>query len=109
MEAVLATQYVDRRMIELGYPNYLLRYRELVLGPGEHRQLDASGELYVIIGSVESWVSVFSDLGVYNTAIDNTNELAHEHTGLMIVRNPVGVPSRVRFLQAIPLNRSNTD
>ncbi len=109
MDTTLAANYVERRMREMGYPNYLLRHRELVLGPSEHRDIDASGELFLIIGSVAGWITIESDLGVYNTSIDSTNELAHEHTGLMIVRNPVGVPSRVQFLQAIPLNRSNTD
>lgn len=109
MEATLANNYVERRMVELGYPKYLLRYRELLLGPGEHLQIDASGELYLLIGSIDGWVTIQSDLGIYNSSITNTNELAHEHTGLMIVRNPVGVPSRVRFLQAIPLNRPKAD
>ncbi|MNE07273.1 hypothetical protein D3C87_22760 [compost metagenome] len=100
----LAIEIAEQMMRERGISceNYLLRYRHLVLGASETRQVSGKSDLYILLSPV-SQVRVFSRSGVYDT-IALLNEAQYVHTGEFTVSNLDKAIVHVKFLQVIPKN-----
>lgn len=100
----LAIEIAEQMMRErgVGCENYLLRYRHLVLGVSETRQVSGKSDLYILLSPV-SQVRVFSRSGVYDT-IALLNEVQYVHTGEFTVSNLDQAIAHVKFLQVIPKN-----
>jgi hypothetical protein len=104
MTAELATDYIARRMKELGYGNnYYLRFRHLVLRAKEKRKIEAPNQLFLLINPHDD-IAVKSDFGIYDATVENINECQYEHQGSIQVRNYAAITAHARFIQAIPHN-----
>lgn len=101
----LAIEIAEQMMRErgIGSNDYILRYRHLVLGIGETRQVSAKSDLYILLSPVPL-VSVYSRSGVYDTTV-LLNEAQYVHTGNFMVKNlEITAVVHVKFLQVIPKN-----
>ena len=107
MKETMLHDYVRQRMSEHGHANYLLRHRHFILEPNSTLKIDGQGELYVLVGEPAPWVRITSLLGTYDTSIDTTNELNHEHTGVITLENTSSLQAPIQLLQATPKNTSN--
>lgn len=97
----LANEYIKRRARELGRKdNYHIRFRHLVLGPGETRRIDAPMQLYLLAEPIE-FIRITSDMGIFDLAEFSTNELQYEHKGKIAVTNYSPAPQQVKMIQVI--------
>lgn len=96
--------YVRKRMAEMGHPDFLIRHRHLILDAHTTTELSAHGELYLILGELEPWLTVSSVQGIYNTGIQNTSELQHEHTGVITIQNQSVFQLPLQLMQVTPKN-----
>ena len=104
MNIALAIEYIPRRMKDLGVgDNYFLRFRHLVLQPGETMELDAHNEFFLLIDD-NSDLSITSEFGFYDITYPNTNEQVYEHQGQITITNYSPGYNHVRFIQIIPKN-----
>lgn len=101
MTTTLAIEYIPRRMKELGYTDYAIRFRHLLLQPKERIKLNGTNELFILIEPMED-VSVRSETGVFDLAEFTANEYQYEHQGIIKIRNYGMRQIHVRFIQVIP-------
>lgn len=80
---------------------YLLRFRHLILKPGETRILESASELILLISPVSN-IRVQSSAGFYE--LTNTpNELQYVHSGrVQIVNLEAKLFTHVKILHVIP-------
>jgi hypothetical protein len=97
----LALEYIPRRMKELGYEDYAIRFRHMVLQPKQRIKLNGENELFVLIEPVED-ISVRSETGIFDLAEFNVNEYQYEHQGTIKIRNYGMRVAHLRFIQVIP-------
>lgn len=98
----LATDYIRRRMEELGHgQQYHLRFRHFVLVPKEQISIEAVEQLFVLVEPIGT-VRIESEFGLYDLTVDNSNELQYEHQGNVRVANYTHRIQHVRFVQVIP-------
>jgi hypothetical protein len=96
-------QYVPQRIEQLGYTNYHLRYREIIVSAGQNKVIPAYNELYFIIDDPPG-IFVESDYGTYNTIDTSSAENMHQHRGEIVITNPGVEDRRVKFIQVIIVN-----
>ncbi|MEP7374723.1 MAG: hypothetical protein ABI675_15110 [Chitinophagaceae bacterium] len=102
MTVSLALEYIPRRMCELGYENnYHIRFRHLLLMPGEERAIAAYNQLFILIEPTSD-MRIESDVGLFDLSEDMINEFQYEHTGEVHLTNLSPVSGHVRFIQVIP-------
>jgi len=102
MTVSLALEYIPRRMCELGYSSdYTIRFRHLLLTPGEERAMAAYNQLVLLIEPASD-IRIESDIGLFDLSEDLTNEFQYEHTGELYFTNLSPVSGHVRFIQVIP-------
>ena len=101
MTSELALEYTRRRMKEMGYENYLLRFRHLVLKVSEIRMITGYNQIYLLIEPTQG-VRIESDVGLFDGSENHANELQYEHRGIIRIANLSPSIISVRFLQAIP-------
>lgn len=102
MTISLALEYIPRRMCELGYASeYTIRFRHLLLMPGEERAIAAYNQLFILIEPADD-VRIESDVGLFDLTEDLVNEFQYEHTGELYLTNLSAVSGHVRFIQVIP-------
>lgn len=102
MTVNLALEYIPRRMCELGYSSlYHIRFRHLLLKPGEKRRIGGYSQLFLLVEPPND-VRVESLMGMYDLSDHLTNELQYEHQGEITVINLSAVLAHVRFIQVIP-------
>lgn len=103
MHGAIITEYIRKRMAELGHgDNYTLRLRHFIVGPEERIQLSIDDQLLVLLEPVEL-VQISSNAGIYDLSPIDANELQYEHSGTVVIRNKQSDrPVHVRFIQAIP-------
>jgi len=101
----LAIEYIPRRMQELGYNKYYyIRFRHLVLQPGEERTIDADNQFYYLIEEAEN-VRVESETGIFDLSESSTNEMQYEHQSKIQITNYLSGINHLRFIQVIPKNK----
>ena len=101
MTSELALEYIRRRMLEMGYVNYLLRFRHLLLRVNETREIVGYNQIFMLIEPAQD-IRIESDVGVFDVNEDHANELQYEHRGRIKTTNLSLSTTNVRFLQAIP-------
>ncbi len=102
MTTEFASDYIQRRMCELGYgSSYTLRFRHLVLQPGEKRNLSVQNQLFVLVGPLCD-LRIESNTGVFDLSEDQANELQYEHSGDVYITNQSLFINHTRFIQVIP-------
>lgn len=99
MTETLAIPYALRRASELGASHCELRHRHLHLAAGEIIKLQAVNELYILLDDVGQKIKVSSDTGEYDFTQEHTNELIHEHSGLIAIENTDTVRGHLQLLQ----------
>ncbi len=101
MTPVLAHDYIERRMSELGHPEkYHVRMRHFVLSPLEIRPIEAGLQLFILAEPKEC-IRVQSEMGVFDLAETVVNELQYEHQGNIQLTNYSAVPQHVQMIQVI--------
>ena len=95
-----AVDYAERRMCELGYECFRLRFRHLVLHPYEKLVLDADNEYWYVVEDTP--VKIDSQFGHYDLQVNGLNELQYEHYGKVVITNPEKATVTAKFLQCIP-------
>jgi hypothetical protein len=96
-------QYVPLRIQQLGYSNYHLRPRDLIIEAGGKVELPAYNELFFIVGEPPG-VIVESDYGVYDSTDDPVLESIHVHKGEIKISNPGIEKRRIKLIQVIIVN-----
>lgn len=96
-------QFIPERIKQLGYVNYHLRYRDLVLDGNKSITLAAYNELYFIVDDPSGLV-VESDYGLYDSTDDPIEESVHQHRGEITITNPKAMRRRIKFIQLIIVN-----
>ena len=97
-------EYIPRRIAQLGFSKYHLRYRDLTIQPGDEKVFAAYNELFFIVDDPAN-IIVESDYGTYDLfthPLLETNQ--HEHRGEIYVTNPAPTASRIKFIQVIIVN-----
>jgi hypothetical protein len=101
MTSELAIEYIRRRMAEMGYKDYLLRFRHLLLRVNETREIVGYNQIFMLIEPVPD-IRIESDVGLFDVNEDHANEMQYEHRGRIRTTNLSLTTTNVRFLQAIP-------
>jgi hypothetical protein len=96
-------QYVPLRLKQLGYSNYHLRPRDLIIDAGGKVELPAYNELFFIVDEPPG-VIVESDYGVYDSTDDPVPESIHIHKGEIRISNPGVEKRRIKLIQVIIVN-----
>lgn len=93
--------FIPRRMAQLGYKRYHIRYRDLTLQPAANVLLAAFNELFFIVGDPPG-ILVESSYGIYDTADFAIEENVHQHRGEIVINNPDATDyRRIKFIQVI--------
>jgi len=104
MTEALILALAGQRAKELGYPSWRLVHRELVLGPGDERTVQAYNEVWFLQRAGQG-IRVSSGYGEYGHP--DIGERQHEHGGQMVVANHSGKVARVEFVQTILLRNGH--
>ena len=101
MTQELVNEYIKRRMAELGHgDHYRIRFRHFVLSPSEIRDIDKGLQLFLLAEPIDN-IRIQSEMGVFDTAETNTNELQYEHQGAIQLTNYSPVVQHVQMIQVI--------
>lgn len=101
MTEVLANDYAERRMRELGHADkYHIRLRHFVLSPMEVRTIEAGLQLF-ILSEPKECIRIQSEMGVYDLAETAVNELQYEHQGTITLTNYSPIAQHVKMIQLI--------
>lgn len=115
MKTELALFLIPKRMKEMGYgENYIPDHKHIRLPAGKEVKINAANEFYFLIeedaltfsssryeGS-DSLFRIVSDSGIYDLAEKKADEMQHEHTGNITVKNLTKIDLFVKFIQVIP-------
>lgn len=99
----LALEYIPKRIAELGYKGYHIRFRHFVLQPGEEKFVSAFVHLFYLIEPSND-IKVESDTGLFDLSEDRINELHYEHRGEIYIQNLSPLINHLRMIQVIPKN-----
>lgn len=115
MKTELALTSIPRRMNELGYgDNYFIHHRHLRVPANKEIKENAANEYYFLIeedaitfssakyDGADSIIRVTSDSGIYDLSDKKVDEMQHEHTGAITVKNLTQIDLFVKFIQVIP-------
>jgi hypothetical protein len=97
----LALEYIPRRMKELGYEDYTIRFRHWVVHQNEVIEIDGINHIYLLIEPPET-VTVESDFGLFDMSNNNINEYQYEHQGTIIISSYAAEVQHIRMIQVIP-------
>lgn len=103
MTEQLIIQYVPERIRQLGFTDYHLRYRDLMIGKQSSMTVTAWNELYFIVDDPPD-VIVESDYGIYDSTENPVQENVHQHRGEIVIRNKSTKSKRIKFVQVIIVN-----
>ncbi len=96
-------QYIPDRVKQLGYTNYHVRYRDMVLDGKKSVTIAAYNELYFIVDDPPG-LMVESNYGLYDSTDDPIEESVHQHRGEITITNPGADRKRIKFIQLIIVN-----
>ena len=102
----LISEYIRSRMEKLNYgTDYYIDFRHIVLQPGQHKDIEAYNELYVLVEPVDN-VNVKSDFGMFDLSFDRIDELQYVHQGFISIHNYSPTLNHVQFVQVTPILKS---
>lgn len=87
MTEVFILDQIPKRMRQLGYQNWHIRYRELTILGNSKVSITAYNELWFIVDNPVG-VIVDSVYGVYDSTGNSSNENTHQHKGEITIENP---------------------
>lgn len=92
---------IPKRIKQLGYLKYHIRYRDLAILPNSKIIIPAYNELWFVIDNPVG-IQIESAYGFYDgTGEPIAFENIHEHRGEIIVSNPESTIRRIKFIQVI--------
>lgn len=103
MTEQLIIQYVPERIRQLGFTDYHLRYRDMMIDKQSSMTVTAWNELYFIVDDPPD-VIVESDYGIYDSTETPVEENVHQHRGEIVIRNKSSKSKRIKFVQVIIMN-----
>jgi hypothetical protein len=103
MTEQLIIQFIPERVKQLGFAQYHLRYRDMVIEKQSAKSVQAWNELYFIVDDPEG-VVVESDYGIYDSTETPVEENAHQHRGEIVIKNKSSKGRRIKFVQVIIVN-----
>ncbi len=95
--------YIPRRMKQLEYNKWEIRYRDLMLIGQSSMTIAAYNELWFIVDDPQG-ITVESDYGIYDTTGGYVFENSHQHKGEIVVANPDTDNRKVKFIQVTIVN-----
>lgn len=102
----LASEYIRSRMEKLGYgTDYYIEFRHLVFQPGEHRDIEAYNEFFLLSEAVDN-VNIKSDFGIFDLSFNKADELQYWHQGFISIHNYASSVNHIQFVQVIPILKS---
>ncbi len=99
--------YAKARVLERGYSEYRLVFRDLQLQPQGARTVNAYNEIWLLL-EADIGIRVESDYGIYDYSNVNLMEQIHEHADRIKLVNTVNSIQKIKFLQVI-MGRNATD
>jgi hypothetical protein len=103
MTEQLIMQFIPHRVKQLGFTDYHLRYRDVLIGQGSSVIIPAYNGLYFIVDDPPQLV-VESEYGIYDSTDSPVEENVHQHRGEIIVQNKGTRNRRIKFIQVIIVN-----
>jgi hypothetical protein len=102
----LISEYIRSRMEKLNYgTDYYIDFRHIVLQPGQHKDIEAYNELYVLVEPVDN-INIKSDFGLFDLSFDRIDELQYVHQGFISIHNYSITLNHVQFVQVTPILKS---
>lgn len=103
MTEQLIIQYIPERVKQLGFREYHLRYRDLVVQKQSSLTMTAWNELYFIVDDPTGLI-VESDYGIYDSTETPVEESIHQHRGEIVILNKTNTTRKIKFIQVIIVN-----
>lgn len=105
MELAFAIDYIPRRMKELGFKDYAVRYRHVrVTDKGV--VIDAQNQIWLAI-SPDAEIIIHSKAGIFKMNDKSINEQQYEHRGRIEISTASTELIYSLFIQIIPLHSNN--
>lgn len=101
-EFILA--FIPRRICQLGYQDYHIRYREVKVGCGDTVKVPGYRDLYFLIGSPLG-VRIESDYGRYDSTGEKEYENTYQHKGQIKITNTTQAQQSYQFIQVVLLKK----
>ncbi len=102
----LISEFIRSRMEKLNYgTEYYIDFHHFVLQPGQHKDVEAYNDLYVLVEPVEN-VNIKSEFGMFDLSFDRIDELQYVHQGFISIQNYSKTVSHVQFVQVTPILRT---
>jgi hypothetical protein len=96
-------QYIPKRIQQLGYRNYHIRYRDMNIKMESEIRIPAYTDLWFIVDDPLGFV-IESDYGIYDTSGEFLFDNTHQHKGEILVKNVQLENKRIKFIQVIIVN-----
>jgi len=96
-------QYIPQRVRQLGFSEYHLNYRDLLVEKCTSMNIPAYNELYFIIDDPDEMI-VESDYGVYDSTDCPVDDNIHQHRGEIVIQNKSNKDRRIKFIQVLMVN-----
>lgn len=103
MTEQLIVQFIPERVRQLGFVDYHLRYRDIMIDKQSSVNITAYNELYFIVDDPPDLV-VESDYGIYDSTDSPVEENMHQHRGEIMIQNKESKSRRIKFIQVIIVN-----
>ncbi|PZR24518.1 MAG: hypothetical protein DI538_28155 [Azospira oryzae] len=103
MTEQLIVQFIPERVSQLGFMDYHLRYRDIMIDKESSMNITAYNELYFIVDDPPDLV-VESDYGIYDSTDSPVEENIHQHRGEILIQNKESKSRRIKFIQVIIVN-----
>lgn len=92
------------RIQQLGYRQYYLHYRDMMVSAGSQISIPAYNELFLIVDSPTGF-RVDSDYGRYDTTQEYPpHDNIHEHRGEIRILNSTDTTQWIKMIQVILIN-----
>ena len=96
-------EYAPKRVRQLGFERYHLRYRDLLIEANATINLAAYNELFFIVDDPPG-LMMESDYGIYDATDTPLVESVHQHRGEISISNPGSGSRRIKLIQIIIVN-----
>jgi hypothetical protein len=92
--------FIPRRIEELGYKDFKIRYRDFLVEENSSKTILAYNSLYFLAGDPQG-VVIESYYGLYDTINFEAEDNIHQHRGEIVITNPGTDKKRIKFIQVI--------
>lgn len=106
MELVFALDYIPRRMKELGFEDYAVRYRHIRVLDKSSMTIEGQNQIWLAINP-STLLTIRSKAGIFKWNDKSINEQQYEHRGKITVVSDSSAVIYQLFIQVIPLHSNN--